>query len=184
MRAGATAVIALLVAACAADAPAPKPVRHGLPLLAPSTLGSERSVQQVLQAKFGDQKATLNAVLQVNRTQLQVIALNAVGMRVFTLVYDGVHLRAETLPGLPEQIEPERVLADLQLALWPLPALRAVALGSAWEIAEEAGLRTLKFKGELVAEVRYDGAPWQGKLELVNHEFKYSLAVASRPFEQ
>ncbi len=184
MRGPIIAIAALALGACAAAPPKPAP-RLGLPLLAPSTLGTSRSAQQVLHAKYGDQVSTLSAVLQVTPAQLRVIALNAVGIRVFTLVYDGVSVQAETVPGLPEQIDPERVLADLQLALWPLPALRAVALGSPWEVTEPAdGTRLLKHGGKLFADVRYEGgSPWNGKLTLTNHTFGYSLTVESRPLE-
>ena len=181
------AIAGILLASCAStpEEEPQTPPRIGLPLVAPSTLGATRSVQQVLHAKYGDQESTLSAVLQVTPTLLQVIAMNGVGLRVFTLKYDGSRLRGETIPGLPEQIEPERVLADLQLAMWPLHALRSAAAGTQWQVDEDATTRTLKHNGKLVAEVHYETrSPWKGKLQLVNHLFGYSLDVDSKPLEE
>jgi len=180
--------MALLLAACAStqeEEPAKEMPRIGLPLVAPSTLGATRAVQQVLHAKYGEQEATLSAVLQVTPTLLKVIALNGVGLRVFSLTYDGTRLRGEAIAGLPQQIEPERVLADLQLALWPLHALRLAAMGTQWSVDEDAVTRTLKHNDKLVAEVHYETrTPWKGKLHLVNHLFGYSLDVDTKPLEE
>ena len=152
-----------------------------MPLLPPAALGGAHSAQQVLHVAYGDQEATLSAVLTVSRDHLQVIGLNAVGLRLFTLDYDGAQLKTERMPGLPEQIDPARVLADLQLAFWPLTALQNATRDSEWRVSEPyARTRRLKRAGKLAAEVHYaDGKPWQGRLWLSNYQFGYSLAVDS-----
>ena len=171
---------ALLLSGCAA-LPAAKTPAPTFPLLAPATLGTSRSVQQILHVAYGDQEATLNAVLTATPGHLQVIALNAMGLRLFTVDYDAAGLKAERMPGLPEQIDPARVLADLQLAFWPLAALQTAAQGTDWQISEPYfGTRRLKRAGRLIAEVHYaDNHPWRGRLWLANYEFGYSLAVES-----
>ena len=104
--------------------------------------------------------------------------MTATGQRVFTATYDGRAVTAERGAFVPADIEPERVLADMQLALWPLPALRE-ALGERYEVAEPfAGVRRLKRSGRLIAEVHYAGDdPWSGRLWLVSFEHGYSLTV-------
>src|SRR5438128_388668 len=103
MRNAALASTALFFCGCVSLAPAPKPTVDALPLLSPATLGFSRSVQQVLHVAYGEQDATLSAVLTVTPERLQVIGLNAVGLRLFTLDYDGAALKTERAPGLPEQ---------------------------------------------------------------------------------
>jgi hypothetical protein len=153
------------------------------PVLPPATLGAERSVQQVLSVSFRDQEATLSVVLNVTPTHLQAVGLNAVGVRLFTIDYDGEHLKTERLPGLPEAIDAQRMLADLQLALWPLIALQAATQNTTFAIGEPiAGTRRVKRAGQLYEEVHYAGAdPWSGRLWLSNYEFGYSIAVESAP---
>ena len=181
MRIGATAA-ALLLCGCASVATTRLPPLANLPLLPPAALGATRSVQQVLHVAYGDQGATLSAVLTVTPQNVQVIGLNAVGLRLFTLDYDGTTLKSERLPGLPEQIDPARVLADLELAFWPLTALQGALHDAGYQVTEPfARTRRLERDGKLVAEVHYAGDPWSGRLWLSNFQFGYSLAVDSTP---
>jgi hypothetical protein len=180
LRIALSILLALTLGACASISGRPTPGAT-LPLLPPASLGATHVAQQVLHVAFGAQDATINVVLTVSPQQLQVIGLNAVGMRLFTLEYDGATLKAERAPGLPEQVDPARILADLQLAYWPLPALQAAAQGSDWQITEPyAGTRRLRRGGRLIAEVHYaDRTPWEGRVWLANYEVGYSLAVQS-----
>ncbi len=181
MRIG-LAAIAIFLSACAHEQTV-QLAPEMFPVLPPATLGAERSVQQVLSVAYADQESTLSVVLDVTQSHLQVIGLSAVGVRLFTIDYDGEHLKSEKLPGLPEQIDARRMLADLQLALWPLTALQAATQNSTYAIGEPtAGTRRVKRGGKLYEEVHYAGAdPWSGKLWLSNYEFGYSIAVESAP---
>ncbi|HZP13262.1 MAG TPA: DUF3261 domain-containing protein [Nevskiaceae bacterium] len=178
----ALAAIAILLSACAHEQTV-QSAPEIFPVLPPSTLGTERSVQQVLNVSYRDQEATLSVVLDVTQAHLQVVGLNAVGVRLFTIDYDGERLKTEKLPGLPDAIDARRMLADLQLALWPLTALQAATQNSTYAIGEPtAGTRRVKRSGKLYEEVHYAGTdPWSGKLWLSNYEFGYSIAVESAP---
>jgi hypothetical protein len=178
----ALATIAVLLGACA-HVETVQRAPEIFPVLAPSTLGAERSAQQVLNVSYRDQEATLSVVLDVTPTHLKAIGLSAVGVRLFTIDYDGERLQTEKLPGLPEQIDAQRMLADLQLALWPLTALQAATSNTTYSIGEpSAGTRRVKRSGKLYEEVHYAGNdPWSGKLWLSNYEFGYSIAVESAP---
>ena len=80
----------------------------------------------------------------------------------------------------PTSLDPERVLADMQLALWPLPAVQA-----AFRERGPRGHRAVRRRAPrcrrgdaLIAEVHYAGAdPWNGRLWFVNFEFDYSLTI-------
>jgi hypothetical protein len=183
MRVAALAFAALFLLGCAAMAPRPASVVAGLPVLAPATLGESRTAQQVLHVAFGGRDATLSAVLSITPERLQVVGLNAVGLRLFTVEYAGGELKSERSPGLPSEVDPARVLADLQLAFWPLAALQAATRDTAYEISEPyARARRLKRDGRLIAEVHYaDDRPWNGRVWLSNFEHGYSLAVDSAP---
>jgi hypothetical protein len=161
------------------------PPLPSFPLLAPATLGATRSVQQVLHATFGDQELVINSVVTATPTNLQVIAVNAVGLRLFSVDYDGKTVKAERAPGLPEQLAPERILADLQLACWPLKALQDAARGSEWQVGESTGgTRWLRHKDKLIAEVRYTGGdPWQSRMSLSNYQYGYVLAFDAQPLQ-
>ena len=127
---------------------------------------------------YGDRAATLRTALEVNAAGVKLVGVTATGQRLFTASYDGHAVTAERGAFVPTDIQPERVLADMQLALWPLPALQQ-ALGGTYDVAEPfGGVRRLRRDGRLVAEVHYAGDdPWSGRLWLVSFEHGYSLTV-------
>jgi len=93
--------------------------------------------------------------------------------------YDGRAIDAQKSPFVPDKLDPERVLADMQLALWPLPAVQAAFRERGLTVTEPfAGLRRLTRGDALLAEVHYaTGDPWSGRLWFVNFEFDYSLTI-------
>ena len=46
--------------------------------------------------------------------------MNSLGVRLFTIRYDGKAVQSETAPAMPGPFMPERLLADMQLVFWPL----------------------------------------------------------------
>jgi hypothetical protein len=157
-----------------------------LPLLAPNSLGSSREAVQTLNIEYGDHQQNLQTAVKVNGSVMTLIALGPLGQRAFTLFYDGVKVQSDITPeaaaALPKAFPPDRVLADLELVLWPLPAWQAKLAGTAWKLTEpEPGLRQLRWHGRLVEEVRAEatGDPWNGKRRLTNKAYGYSIAVSS-----
>ena len=160
-----------------------------MPLLPPATLGASRSAQQVLRFAYGERENSLQCALTVTPQSISLIGFNGLGLRLFSLRYDGVKVSGERAPGVPEQVDPQRILADVQLALWPLAALQEKAAGTAWIISEPfAGTRRVRRGDKLIAEIHYADAdahydPWNGRLWLANFEFGYSVNVSSQILE-
>jgi hypothetical protein len=170
------ALIGVLLTACAH---APRSGEAAKPrALAPVAAVSPRSASQVIHAAYGDRAVTLRTALQVDAASLTLVGVTATGQRVFTASWDGKTITAERGVFVPSHVEPERVLADMQLALWPLQAVQE-ALGNSYEVSEPfAGVRRLKHSGRLIAEVHYAGDdPWSGRLWFVSFEHDYSLTV-------
>jgi len=172
---------ALLLSACSLMPPQSAPAAR--PLLAPATLGASRTALQVLHGAFGEHELAFQCVVDVGPQQLTLVGLGAQGQRWFSLRHDGSTLAVESSPQAPVALEPQRVLADLQLALWPLAALQHSFAGTPWQVSEPvAATRRLRYDGRLVAEVHYGTAdPWQGRLWLSNFELGYTLVVESQP---
>jgi len=170
----------LLLPACALLPQLPPPP---VPLLSPASLDAAKSSTQVLNLAFREREAALQCVVQVTPQNMNLVALGPLGQRVFTLGYDGRKLTSEISPYGPKDLQPQRVLADLQLALWPLAAWQAQTAGadSDWQVSEpRAGLRRLRYRGRLIEEVHYaDADPWNGRLWLVNVALGYTLDIQS-----
>lgn len=153
-----------------------------LPLLAPQALGARRSSQQVLHVAYGKQVLTLQAALQATPGHDTLIAVGPFGQRVFTLDYDGRQLHAEVSTYLPDTLPPRQMLADVELALWPLDAWQQRLAGSGWVLsAPQPGVRRLRYHDRLVTEVHYDDGSdgWNGRFWLVNLVYGYTLDITS-----
>lgn len=165
---------ALLLAGCATR------IQHApaIPLASPSDL-SARAATQVIHAVHGGRQMTLSTAIQLDAAGLKVVGLTATGQRLFTASFDGSTVSAQKSAFVPDSVDPERVLADVQLALWPLPAVQEVFARTGFEVTEPfAGVRRLRRGNALIAEVHYASAdPWNGRLWFVNFEFDYSLTI-------
>jgi hypothetical protein len=140
-------------------------------------LGSSHQVKQILRGTYGTQDFSLQCVISAQPQLLTVVGLTALGLRAFTLKYDGQNLNEERAPQLPEFVKGSQLLNDVQLAFWPLPALQAALNPAGWEVSEPyKGTRRLQHEGRLIAEVHYaDADPWNGRAWLSNFSYGYSL---------
>lgn len=180
----AVAVPAGLLASSLLSGCALLPVAPAPPLLSPASFGGTARAEQILHVRRGEHGRTLQCYVEVTPSKLTLVGTSAHGQRVLTLHLDERGLHADSL--LPEgALDPAQVLADLQLALWPLPALQA-GLGPAWRVHEpRPGTRVALRDGETYAEIRYGGrTPWEGRLWLVNFEGRYSVDIDSHALEQ
>lgn len=181
MRCAAALGAALALSACAALSPRNPPAAAFAPL-SPASLGRTVQAEQILRIAYGERSLSLQCLAGVTPAETALTCFTALGQRAFHLKHDGQIVSAETAAQDAPAIAPERILTDLQLAYWPLPALAAALVGGGWQITEPTpGLRRLRRDGALYAEVHYPSAtPWNGRLWLVNFEQRYSLDIESR----
>jgi hypothetical protein len=167
----------LLLASCAT--PPPAPARLGLQL-APSELGVDISLQQHLVIERNGKTDQLDAALEVDSNELQLVGL-ALGQRVLSLQYDGKTLHSWRHFMLPEQVRAEDILEDMQLTLWPVESIRK-ALPAGWTI-QDRGLRRSLYMGEqLICEISYSAMPrWSGTVKLENFRYRYTIVIQSQP---
>jgi hypothetical protein len=173
--------VALLALGACASAPR-QPASPQRPLVPPASLGSDRIVTQVVRGAFGARELTFNCVVTVKDANMTLVGLNSLGLRLFTVRYDGKTVSSEAAPAMSGPLMPERLLADLQLVYWPLASLAKPMAAGGWQITEPAaGVRRLRRGEQLVAEAHYSSEdPWHGRSWLVNFEFGYSLQIDSQ----
>ncbi len=167
------AAFCLLLGACASWL--------ALPLLKiqPAALGVDRTVEQRVSFSRGDESRSFDSVVEISSDRLNVIA-TAVGVRLFTLSYDGRTLTQGAGLAMPGGLPPEWVLNDLLYVYTPADVLQA-ALPDDWRVVDEDGVRRLLESGKLVIEIRYAGADrWNGRAELEQKRLGYRLRIDSR----
>ena len=175
-------VVAVALAGCGSHTTRPVTADGTRPLLAPATLGADRSVTQIVRGALGEREVTMSCVVTVKDGAMTIVGLSAMGVRLFTLKYDGQSTSVDSMMAMPPQLTPERLLADLQLVFWPLDALRQPLAAAGWQVSDAApGTRRLRRDTLLVAEVHYATTdPWSGRSWLVNLEHGYTLSIESK----
>jgi hypothetical protein len=108
------------------------------------------------------------------------LAVQAMGQTGVRMVWDGATLQQTRAPWLPPQVRGERVLDDLQFALWPVAAIRA-ALPAGWTLVETGGQRRLEQAGK--AWLLLEPLP-DGRVRLRNLVEGYELVIESLDMEQ
>jgi len=128
--------------------------------LSPASLGHTLNVQQQITVQYpspqGEQTRDMLALLEADGTHTRLAAM-AGGQVLARIDWDGQDLRVSRSPWAPPELKPERILSDMQLSLWPAPAIRA-ALPEGWRLDDAPGLRRLVLGSEVVAEIRYPDA--------------------------
>lgn len=173
VRRTAALLLCVLLSACAGRMSRPQvelpPLR-----LAPSSLPAPVAQQQQLHFRFGRHERDLDALLEADAQQVQ-LAVQAMGQTGVRLRWDGQQLTQQRASWLPPQVRAERVLDDLQFALWPTAAIAAV-LPADWQVADDGHLRTLSRAG--VAWLQLQRLE-DGSLQLDNRAEGYALRIES-----
>jgi flavin-dependent dehydrogenase len=149
------ASLAFAAALCGCAPASPRIALGELPVLhlSPASLGHELALQQHLQVGVGERSQSVDALLEVDAKELR-LGMQAMGQSAMTLRWDGRRLEEQRADWLPPVLNGERVLFDLQLVLWPAPAIRA-ALPAGWTLQEAGGARQLLQGSTEVATVAY-----------------------------
>lgn len=174
--------LAMMIIGCAGPRSQSGTATAARPLASPLAIDKAQSATQIVRGAFGSREMTMNSVLSVRDGIVTVIGLTSMGVRAFTLRYDGQQLHVDNNLPVPAQLTPERLVADIQLVYWPLKSLQQVLSPAGYTLTEPtSGTRRLRAGDRLIAEVHYQGEPWQSRSWLVNLEHGYTLQIDSTP---
>ncbi len=186
--AGLAAGLGAWLTACGNLAPPPLPSPSSSPSMSPSAatpvlrlppaaLRRTLALQQHIEVRYrtadgATETRELIALLQADAAHTRLAAV-AGGQVLARLDWDGTRLDVSRASWAPAQLDPERILSDLQLSLWPLPAV-ADALPTGWTVREAQGRRVLRHGDEVVVEIQHAGAD---TLRFTQHRDGYALTI-------
>jgi len=151
-----------------------------VPLLSPGSLGRRVYAQQQMEAEFNGQSWQMQGALEVTPQSLRMVGLTPFGQRLITLLWDGQQLQEERAAQLPQTVQGERILGDVQLIYWPLPALRAV-LPAGWRVEQENGVRRVSDAERALIQIECTTPdPWQGRCVFEHLVYGYRLTLDSQ----
>lgn len=154
-------------------------------LMSPASLGQSISLEQIVEAKDGEREFTFHCLLEVDPEQLVLVGMTPFNTRAFTLTLTGESLTIDMAPGAQLPAEPSRILADLQLALWPDPQVAGLERTKS---QSERGfpMRVFQRGDAVVIGITYDGSVrpdggdlWGKRLVFEQLEQNYSLTVTT-----
>lgn len=186
--AGLAAGLGAWLTACGNLAPPPLPSPSSSPSMSPSAatpvlrlppaaLRRTLALQQHIEVRYrtadgATETRELIALLQADAAHTRLAAV-AGGQVLARLDWDGTRLDVSRASWAPAQLDPERILSDLQLSLWPLPAV-ADALPTGWTVREAQGRRVLRHGDEVVVEIQHADAD---TLRFTQHRDGYALTI-------
>jgi len=169
-----SACLALLLSLLAGCAIAPPQL---LTPVAPAALGESVEVRQQVTATVKGRTRVMQVALKVAPSDLTMIGLSSIGQRLFTLSWNEGETTLTSSLGDVSRLDPTRILADLELAYWPLPALRA-ALEPDLRLEQQGTVRTLWRNDELLWFASSDtGDRWTSALTIYNASAGYRLDI-------
>ncbi|WP_432740516.1 DUF3261 domain-containing protein [Methylobacter sp. G7] len=178
-----TAMFLLWLSGCALMQPKQVAVKSELmPIAQP--LGPARRIVQQINAVWADRQESLLAVLELDARHIAMAGLSDSGLSLFSLTYDGNTLVSDRSPLLPESVNPEFIITDLQLVYWPIAMLKK-NLPAEWRLEAGQNKRFLYVGGKKQVEIHYLSADpvWPKAVELVNFRYHYRLQIKTISYD-
>jgi hypothetical protein len=153
-----------------------------LPRLTPQSFHGSANLLQRLVISRLDGKAVpdqlIEVMLEIDPKQLRMAGL-AFGQRVMLIEWDGKELQSWRHPRLPDSVDSERVLRDVQFVYWPAGAVSSV-LPVGWKLIDANNERVLTHDGATVLRVKFNRSPrWTAHAELENFAEGYRIDIDS-----
>lgn len=135
---------------------------------------------QLVQARYRERHEMFQSTIEASSEHFIVAMTVPSGPGIMRLDWRHRSISAKKESIAPDNLTPERMLADLMLVYAPDDVLRAALAGGNVVIAGES-TRTLFKDGRAVVKVtRPSGDLWNGHATLVNYAYDYALDIQSR----
>lgn len=172
-----------IILACSSLEPSTAlPDANGLTLATP--LGPARQIMQQIQAEWPGRSETFLCAPELDSRHIAMAGLSSDGMSLFNLDYDSRQLRLDKSPLMPDNLQPQLFISDLQLIYWPLSELEP-NLPIGWHFETRTNGRSLFHGNEKQTEVQYLSAevPWPKTVVLINYIYNYRLYITTLSYD-
>ena len=164
-----TAALALMLSACTAMPQSQTPEvalndKVSVQLPSARSLGYSLAASQLIVATWNADESKrseqLPVQLQVNADKLVLAGFSSWGTRILSLEYQDDQISTELLTGLKGVLpQPEQVLFNLMITLWPSSAWEAPLNKVKWQIIDTENSRAIfNSAGEQVIDIQYSNA--------------------------
>ena len=153
-------------------------------LLSPESFGQSLSVLQSIELQYKGETQQLLAQLEITPNKMTFVGLSPMGNRLFTVLWTGQnfsdeHLLKNIKDEWPFPFEPKRILADVQLALWPnIPTQNGIKIRETALPNMSREILRSDLKQYPIMRITYETRPfWQGLIIIEHLERNYQLSI-------
>ncbi|MDH5925167.1 DUF3261 domain-containing protein [Vibrio lentus] len=159
--------LGLLLSACSMVSQQPtgasvaidKDTELALPL--PAELGYSFTASQLISATWQDDTQQLPVQVEVTPDKVVLAGFSSWGTRILSLQYQNQAIETQVLSGLGATLpQPEQVLFNLMLTLWPIEAWAQPLQGIGWHLVDTDNSRTVFDESQqAIIEIDYQAKP-------------------------
>ncbi|MCB5357665.1 hypothetical protein BCU90_18865 [Vibrio lentus] len=159
--------LGLLLSACSMVSQQPtgasvaidKDTELALPL--PAELGYSFTASQLISATWQDDTQQLPVQVEVTSDKVVLAGFSSWGTRILSLQYQNQAIETQVLSGLGATLpQPEQVLFNLMLTLWPIEAWAQPLQGIGWHLVDTDNSRTVFDENQqAIIEIDYQAEP-------------------------
>ncbi|MEZ9317256.1 DUF3261 domain-containing protein [Vibrio lentus] len=159
--------LGLLLSACSMVSQQPtgasvaidKDTELALPL--PAELGYSFTASQLISATWQDDTQQLPVQVEVTPDKVVLAGFSSWGTRILSLQYQNQAIETQVLSGLGATLpQPEQVLFNLMLTLWPIEAWAQPLQGIGWHLVDTDNSRTVFDENQqAIIEIDYQAEP-------------------------
>lgn len=188
-------IVALLLSACSLVPNQSTPsvmLQQGteVNLPAPSELGYQLTASQLITATWvtnGKEKVEqLPVQFQVSNGDVTLAGFSSWGTRILSLHYDGKQISTEILAGLENTLpEPEQVLFNLMITLWPSSAWDTPLNTVKWRLVDDKYSRTVfNSDGEKIIDIHYENNDkLKGTISFRHLKHPFSISIQTLQYQ-
>lgn len=186
-----TAALALMLSACTAMPQSQTPAvalndKVSVQLPSARSLGYSLTASQLIVATWNADESKrseqLPVQLQVNADKLVLAGFSSWGTRILSLEYQDDQISTELLTGLRGVLpQPEQVLFNLMITLWPSSAWEAPLNKVKWQIIDTENSRAIfNSAGEQVIDIQYSNADkLAGEIRFHHLKDDYTITITT-----
>lgn len=149
------------------------------------SIGPSRHIEQVVTAKWQGVERRFICVLEIDDVHLSLAGLDETGLSLFNLYYDGNQLILNKDQLLNIDIDPTRILIDLQMIYWPVDKLKQSLKHFSDISVIDNGRFFYDDANQVQVEVKYlkMQSNWPVEVDFVNNSLGYSLHILTTKYE-
>lgn len=155
-----------------------------IPLLSPVTAAGAFSANQIINVTHDGQSHQFESLLEWDKSSIH-LAIVKFGKRIMTVNFDGAQVDVQKEPFVPNALQGEQILGDIQLVYWPTDALKRF-MPPDYNIDDSQDIRILSYKGKPIYRIQYHAdsdfaAPRENNVRLSHLLYGYEMTIQSIP---